>query len=47
MGNYDDGVRFDRNECGCAYREPVEKERGERSFAWTKAHTTPENKGFL
>ena len=22
MGNYDDGVGFDRDECGCAYREP-------------------------
>ncbi len=47
MGNYDDGVGFERDECGCAYREPVEKELGERSFAWTKAQTTPENKAFL
>jgi predicted phosphodiesterase len=21
MGNYDDGVGFDRDECGCAYRD--------------------------
>jgi putative phosphoesterase len=47
MGNYDDGVGFDRDECGCAYRDPEEKARGERSIAWTKAHTTPENKAFL
>lgn len=47
MGNYDDGVGFDRDECGCAYREPVEKERGERSFAWTKDQVTPDNKAFL
>jgi putative phosphoesterase len=47
MGNYDDGVGFDRNECGCAYREPEEKARGDRSLAWTKAHTTAENKAFL
>jgi putative phosphoesterase len=47
MGNYDDGVGFDRDECGCAYREAVEKERGERSFAWTKAQVTPDNKAFL
>lgn len=47
MGNYDDGVGFDRDECGCAYRDPVEKERGERSFAWTKGHTALENKAFL
>lgn len=47
VGNYDDGTGFERDECGCAYRDPVERERGERSFAWTKAHVTPENKAFL
>jgi len=47
MGNYDDGVGFDRDECGCAYREDAERERGQRSLEWTKAHTTPENKAFL
>src|SRR5512142_1024222 len=47
MGNYDDGVGFDRDECGCAYRDPMEKERGERSLAWTKAHVTADNKAFL
>ena len=47
MGNYDDGVGFDRDECGCAYRDPLDHELGDRSLAWTKAHTTPENKAFL
>jgi len=47
MGNYDDGVGFDRDECGCAYREAAEKARGDQSLAWTKAHTTPENRAFL
>jgi putative phosphoesterase len=47
MGNYDDGVGFDRDECGCAYRDPVDQELGDRSLAWTKAHTTPEHKAFL
>jgi len=47
MGNYDDGVGFDRDECGCAYRDPMDQELGDRSLAWTKAHTTPKNKGFL
>jgi len=47
MGNYDDGVGFDRDECGCAYRDPEEQRRGDRSLRWTKAHTTPENKAFL
>jgi len=47
MGNYDDGVGFDRDDCGCAYREEAEKALGDRSLAWTKARTTPENKAFL
>jgi putative phosphoesterase len=47
MGNYDDGVGFDRDECGCAYREPEEQQRGDRSLMWTRAHVTPENKAFL
>jgi putative phosphoesterase len=47
MGNYDDGVGFDRDECGCAYRDPREKALGQRSLVWTKAHTTSENKEFL
>lgn len=33
MGNYDDGVGFDRDECGCACREESERERGDRSLA--------------
>ena len=47
MGNYDDGVGFERDECGCAYREARERELGQRSFEWTKLHVTPENKAFL
>lgn len=47
MGNYDDGVGFERDECGCAYREEAERERGQRSLEWTKARVTPEHKAFL
>lgn len=47
MGNYDDGVGFERDECGCAYREEDEKRRGDQSLAWTKAHVSAENKAFL
>jgi putative phosphoesterase len=47
MGNYDDGVGFERDDCGCAYRDPEEKRRGDQSLAWTKAHVTDENKAFL
>lgn len=47
MGNYDDGVGFERDECGCAYTNPVDKDLGDQSLAWTKAHTTDEHKVFL
>lgn len=47
MGNYDDGVAFDRDECGCAYREEEERLLGDRSLAWTKATVTAENKAIL
>lgn len=47
MGNYDDGVGFDRDDCGCAYRDEGEKARGQQSLMWTRAHTTSENKAFL
>jgi putative phosphoesterase len=47
VGNYDDGVGFEREECGCAYREAVERERGQRSLEWTKGHVTADNKAFL
>lgn len=47
MGNYDDGVGFDRDECGCAYTDPVEKSLGDRSLAWTRAEVTADNKAFL
>lgn len=47
MGNYDDGVGFERDECGCAYTEERDRLLGDRSLAWTKARTTTENKAFL
>ena len=47
MGNYDDGVGYERDECGCAYREERDRQLGDQSLAWTKAHTTAANKAFL
>ena len=47
MGNYDEGVGLDRDDCGCAYRTAEEQQRGERSIAWTRARVTDENKSFL
>lgn len=47
MGNYDDGVGFDRDECGCAYTDPEMKKLGDKSLMWTREVVTPENKEFL
>jgi len=47
MGNYDDGTGHDRDECGCAYSDPVERSLGDESFAWTKAQTSDANKAYL
>jgi len=46
-GNYDDGVGFDRDECGCAYTDPEDIARGDRSLRWTQAQVTAENKTWL
>jgi putative phosphoesterase len=47
MGNYDDGVGFDRDDCGCAYKDPEEEARGQQSLFWTRAATTEDNKAYL
>ncbi len=47
MGNYDDGVGFDRDDCGCAYKDEGERERGQQSLMWTRSVTTDENKAYL
>lgn len=47
MGNYDLGVGQDSDDCGCAYKAEIDRARGERSIAWTNAHTTAEHKAFL
>lgn len=47
MGNYDDGVGFDRDDCGCAYRNQDEEARGQQSLFWSRGVTTAENKAYL
>lgn len=47
MGNYDQGVGNDSDDCGCAYKAEVDRQRGELSIAWSNAHTTADNKAFL
>jgi putative phosphoesterase len=47
MGNYDQGVGNDSDDCGCAYRTPEARALGDRSIAWSNAYTTAENKAIL
>jgi len=47
MGNYDDGVGFDLDDCGCVYRDPDDVLRGQQSLLWTRDRTTDANKAFL
>ena len=47
MGNYDEGVGYERDDCGCAYRDETQRLLGHRSLEWTKAHVTRENREFL
>lgn len=47
MGNYDDGVGFNKPDCGCAYTDPRMKELGQISLEWTKKQVNFENRSFL
>jgi putative phosphoesterase len=47
MGNYDDGVGFDRDDCGCAYKDAAERERGQQSLMWTRGVVTDDRKAYL
>ncbi len=47
MGNYDQGVGINSDDCGCAYKADIDRKRGEQSIAWTNAHTTDDNKTYL
>ena len=46
-GNYDEGVGYDSDDCGCAYLTEEERVNGQRSIEWTKAHVSSENKVWL
>ena len=47
IGNYDDGVGVDREDCGCAYKDAGERERGQQSLIWTRSAVTDANKAYL
>jgi len=47
MGNYDEGVGFNKDDCGCLYVKPFDIEMSGISFGWTREHTTDTNKAWL
>lgn len=47
LGNYDEGVGFNRGDCGCHYVKPFDIEMSNVSFLWTREHTTEPNKAWL
>lgn len=47
MGNYDEGVGFNRVDCGCLYTKPFDIEMSNTSFLWTRSATTDSAKEWL
>jgi putative phosphoesterase len=47
MGNYDEGIGFEKGGCGCAYITDEERSNGQKSIEWTTESVTPDNKEFL
>jgi len=45
-GNYDYAIARELEDCGCAYVTPHDRELGQRSVAWTLAHTDQRSKDF-
>jgi putative phosphoesterase len=46
-GNYDYAIGRELEDCGCAYRDPHDRELGEKSIAWTLADTDDRSKEFM
>ncbi len=46
-GNYDDGVGWERGDCGCYYATPEARAIGEVSYAFTVRVVTADHKAFL
>ncbi len=47
LGNYDEGVGFNKDSCGCNYVKPFDIEMSDISFGWTREHTTDTHKAWL
>jgi putative phosphoesterase len=46
-GNYDYAIARELDDCGCAYVTEHDRELGQRSVAWTLAHTDARSKAFM
>ena len=46
-GNYDYAIARELDDCGCAYVTEHDRELGQRSVAWTLAHTDKRSKEFM
>jgi putative phosphoesterase len=47
QGNYDEAVAKDREHCGCKYEDPIQAEMSQRSFDWTKRHSSQKSKEYM
>jgi putative phosphoesterase len=47
LGNYDEGVGFNLDDCGCHYVKPFDIQMSNISFLWTREYTTDANKAWL
>ncbi|HXX58488.1 MAG TPA: YfcE family phosphodiesterase, partial [Thermodesulfovibrionales bacterium] len=47
QGNYDYNVSYDSEHCGCKYEDPIQAELADKSFEWTKEHTSQKSKDFM
>lgn len=47
MGNYDEAIGNDWDDCGCNYTDPVDIAHAEQSMTWTRANTSAESKAYL
>jgi putative phosphoesterase len=47
QGNYDFNVAHDSEHCGCKYEDPIQAELADKSFKWTKRHSSQKTKDFM
>ena len=47
LGNYDESVGNNLDDCGCQYIKPFDIEMSNVSFLWTREHTSDDRKAWL